>query len=60
VVDGQIIRILKSEAEVVIRRSEAVVKLIKPTDSSYYDLLRKKLLWAAQSINDCSEKEKGE
>lgn len=58
VVDGHIIKILKTGVEIVIRRSEAVVKLIKPTDSSYYDLLRKKLLWAVQFVNDCSEKEK--
>jgi len=60
VVDGQIIRVVKSGAEVKIKRSEAIIKLIKPKESSYYDLLRKKLLWAANTMDDCSEKEKKE
>jgi NAD+ kinase len=57
VVDGQIIKVLENEAEVIIRRSEAIIKLIKPLDSSYYDLLRKKFLWAASPMDKTSTKE---
>jgi NAD+ kinase len=60
VADGQIIRIVKNENDIHIKRSEAIIKLIKPTNSSYYDLLRKKLLWAANTMDDCTEnKEQG-
>ncbi len=51
VADGQIIRVLPNNHTVVFRRSEAVVKLIKPLKSSYYDLLREKLLWAANAVD---------
>ncbi len=57
VVDGQIIKILDNGAEVIIKRSEAIIKLIKPLNSSYYDLLRKKFLWAASPIDKKSTKE---
>jgi len=60
VVDGQIIRQIKSETEISIKRSDAIVKLIKPKESSYYDLLRKKLLWAANTMDDCADKNKEE
>ena len=50
VVDGQHTRVIANQEEVTIKRSEAIVKLIKPIESSYYDLLRKKLLWAANTI----------
>lgn len=50
VADGQIERIVKSGFTIKIYKSEAIVKLIKPLDSSYYDLLRNKLLWAAKAI----------
>ncbi len=58
VVDGQIIKILKDKAEVNIKRSEAIIKLIKPLESSYYDLLRKKFLWAANPIDSNRSEEK--
>lgn len=51
VADGQIIRVLPNNQPVVFRRSEAVVKLIKPLNSSYYDLLREKLLWATNAVD---------
>ncbi len=54
VVDGQITKTLNNNESIIFRKSNAIVKLIKPLDSSYYDLLRKKLLWAtnAASMND--------
>jgi NAD+ kinase len=58
VVDGQIIKILSDQSEVTIKRSEAIIKLIKPLESSYYDLLRKKFLWAANPIDNHSVEEK--
>lgn len=52
VADGQVERVLKNREKVTIHKSDHYVKLIKPVDSSYYDLLRKKLLWAANLIDD--------
>ncbi len=52
VADGRtIVRILDNES-VRIKKSDYVVKLVKPTNSTYYDLLRKKLLWAANVYNE--------
>lgn len=50
VADGQITKKLKNDELVIIKRSESLIKLIKPLQSSYYDLLRKKLLWAANTL----------
>lgn len=47
VADGQILHTLTSNDSVVIRKSEHLVKLVKRADSTYYDLLREKLLWSA-------------
>ncbi len=47
VADGQIEKILKNGDEVSISTAKHKVKLIKPVKSSYYDVLRAKLLWAA-------------
>lgn len=47
VADGQVEKILKNGEEVLISIAEEKVKLIKPQKSSYYDVLRAKLLWAA-------------
>jgi NAD+ kinase len=47
VADGQVKRILNNAETVIIKKSEARIKLIKPLESSYYDLLREKLLWGA-------------
>ncbi|MFA6572094.1 MAG: NAD(+)/NADH kinase [Bacteroidota bacterium] len=49
VTDGNQNRILSNDKEIFIRRSEARVKLIKPLNSTYYDLLRTKLLWATNA-----------
>lgn len=56
--DGQNTWILKNGDKVVIRRSESKVKLIKPHGKSYYDLLRNKLLWAADPVLESSNKDK--
>lgn len=46
VADGQIERTLNNDDAVVIRKSENSIKLIKPTDKSFFQLLREKFLWA--------------
>ncbi len=51
VADGQTERILKNGEQVVIRRSKELCKLIKPLESSYFDLLRQKLLWSADATS---------
>jgi NAD+ kinase len=51
VADGQIKKVLRNNDTIYIRSSEASIKLIKPLSSSYYDLLRKKLLWAASYLD---------
>lgn len=50
VADGQIEHILNDGEEVNIKLSEHKVKLVKPMDSSFFDLLRNKLLWAASAV----------
>ena len=57
VVDGQIVKVLQDNSEVIIKRSDSIIKLIKPLGSSYYDLLRKKFLWAANPIDEYKKKE---
>lgn len=47
VADGQVVTEVRTGDVVTIRRSEHLVKLIKRAESTYYDLLREKLLWAA-------------
>lgn len=51
VADGQIERTLKNGDSLLCYKSESRVKLIKPVNSSYFDLIRAKLLWAANAIN---------
>lgn len=66
VADGQVEKTLKNDDIIVIRKSESKIKLIKPTNSSYFSVLRRKLLWAANTLNNengesncpCKEKEK--
>lgn len=48
VVDGNEVVVVNDGEEVKIKKSDHIVKLIKPTNSSYYDLLREKFLWASQ------------
>ena len=59
VADGQIVRKLKNNDTVSIRKSDAKIKLIKPLESSYYDILRNKLLWSVNTIgNDIKKTER--
>lgn len=51
VADGQIHRVLTNGESISFRKSDQKVKLIKPLKSSYYDLLRAKLLWAVNIID---------
>lgn len=48
VIDGKEVVVIKDGEEVLLKKSDAVVKLIKPQNSSYFDLLKEKLLWASQ------------
>ena len=50
VADGQIVRKLKNNDSVIMKKSNAKIKLIKPLDNSYYSTLRNKLLWAVNTI----------
>lgn len=49
VADGQLERTIKHNDTVIFKKSEASVKLIKPIEKSFFDLLREKLLWAADA-----------
>ncbi|MBU3699808.1 MAG: NAD(+) kinase [Candidatus Kapabacteria bacterium] len=46
VADGQILGVVDHDQTVHVRKSAHLVKLIKRVDSTYYDLLRQKLLWS--------------
>ena len=48
VIDGQDVLVIKDGEEVLIKKSDAVVKSVKPLNTSYFDLLKEKLLWASQ------------
>lgn len=52
VADGQIEKIITDGEEVCISISENRVKLVKPMDSSFFDLLREKLHWALSPVKD--------
>lgn len=52
VADGKVKRTLQKGEEIIIKLSDSKVKLIKPSDNSYYDVLRKKLLWGANAFNN--------
>ena len=47
--DGNVVGSIKTGDTVTIKRSEHLVKLVKRADSTYYDLLREKLLWSADA-----------
>ena len=51
VADGQHAGVLRQGEAIVFRKSSHVVKLIKKTSSTYFDLLREKLLWSADAVN---------
>ncbi|MCX6148071.1 MAG: NAD(+)/NADH kinase [Candidatus Kapabacteria bacterium] len=46
VCDGQVEYTIADGTSITIKKSESRIKLIKPLGSSYYDLLKAKLLWA--------------
>jgi NAD+ kinase len=49
VADGQTEITLGDKQKVTVRRSEQVVKLVKHAGSTYFDLLRSKLLWSVDA-----------
>jgi NAD+ kinase len=49
VADGRRIGLLESGKTVTVRKGDHLVKLVKRADSTYYDLLREKLLWSADA-----------
>ncbi|MFM8437064.1 MAG: NAD(+)/NADH kinase [Candidatus Kapaibacterium sp.] len=51
VADGQHAGVLHRGEEIVFRKSSHVVKLIKKSSSTYFDLLREKLLWSADAVS---------
>ena len=46
VADGQILGVIGPDQTIHVRKSSHRVKLVKRVDSTYYDLLRQKLLWS--------------
>lgn len=51
IADGQEVRTVKGGEQITIRRSTQEVKLIRQVERSYYELLKAKLLWAADAVN---------
>lgn len=49
VADGRIVATLAGGQEVLVKKSDHCVKLVKRADNTYYDLLREKLLWSADA-----------
>jgi NAD+ kinase len=60
VADGRTTVQIFNNETIHIKKSDYVVKLIKPVNSTYYDLLRKKFLWAANVIDEPTKCEKNE
>jgi NAD kinase len=59
VADGQIEMSITKQDQVLIRRSSTQVKIVKHADSTFFDLLRNKLLWSVDpSAFDQSADEK--
>lgn len=52
VADGKNEHEFKYEESILVKKSEKRIKLIKPKNSSYYDLLRNKLLWATNALQE--------
>lgn len=52
VADGKTICTLANKQSVKIKLSDMKIKLIKPIESSYYDVLRTKLLWGANAFDE--------
>jgi NAD+ kinase len=51
VVDGSIVSSITSDDTINISLSEKKIKLIVPLESNYFNVIRKKLLWAEYSFN---------
>jgi len=49
--DGQVGFDLHHEDEVVIRKSKEKIKLLKPREHSYFEILRTKLMWGGTTYN---------
>jgi len=49
VADGRVIATLRTGDTALITKGEHSLKLVKRADSTYYDLLREKLLWSADA-----------
>ena len=49
VADGNVIAHIESGQTVTIRKGEHPLKLVKRADSTYFDVLREKLLWSADA-----------
>ncbi len=60
VADGRTSVKIENDETIKINKSNYVVKLVKPNNSTYYDLLRKKLLWAANVIDEPPKCDKSE
>jgi NAD+ kinase len=50
VADGRIIGQINKSDSITIKKSEYIVKLVKRADSTYYDMLREKLLWSVDAV----------
>ncbi|MGI6369931.1 MAG: hypothetical protein GX372_06435 [Ignavibacteria bacterium] len=48
--DGQSLRVVKSGEMLDFYQSTKHVKIVVPTDSTYFDIIRKKMLWAEYSF----------
>lgn len=60
VADGFVEHILSDSDKVIFKISEHIVKLIKPKDSSFFDLLREKMLWAVDGVGRLENPKKDE
>lgn len=43
--DGQIAAVINSPAEIILTKADYTIKVIKKSDSTYFNTLKKKLLW---------------
>jgi NAD kinase len=46
VADGKVVKKIDNGEKIRIRKSDETVKLIEPENSSFFDVLRDKFLWA--------------
>lgn len=51
VADGKILGTMRKGEAVIVKKSDHLVKLVKRADSTYYDLLRDKLLWSVDATS---------